>query len=580
MIRLPAYRSGLHSMPDEPKTQAYQVLARRFRPRVFDEVVGQDSVLASLRRALASERVPHAFLFAGSRGVGKTTLARIVARALNCEQGPSPDPCGTCRFCTGILEGSNSDVVEIDAASHNLVDDIRELRERVGFASMGSRYKVYILDEVHMLTRSAFNAFLKTLEEPPPKVVFMLATTELHKVPETIRSRCQVLMFHRVGEAEIVERLGMICRHEGLQVADEVLHEIAASARGGMRDAETALERVLPIVQHEAENFDIESYHRLFHRVGPGESVAVVRALLAGETRAALRFVENICQSGMDEREALGEVLQVLRAILMLKIDGPETGLIPFSGLLRESLVELSADADESRLDAMIQAGLIGRERIRRLDDRRLVLELSLLRMASAAELPLLAELVDGMRSGQIDLPAPAARSASAQVRPAAAGGDARGRLLAQVQGVKPMLVATLELCKFEGPEAGKLRLTLHSDLKMHRDRVNSQDFAQFLRGQVREVFGEDTELVLGCARSAADQAPEDPAPAKAVSTSKEPAKSGSSAAAAKTAEEKDSPAVESKPAEELKRPPGESTGKALRRVADKFDGQILEFED
>ncbi|MHC5063155.1 MAG: DNA polymerase III subunit gamma/tau [Planctomycetota bacterium] len=567
-------------MPDEPKTQAYQVLARRFRPRVFDEVVGQDSVLASLRRALASERVPHAFLFAGSRGVGKTTLARIVARALNCEQGPSPDPCGTCRFCTGILEGSNSDVVEIDAASHNLVDDIRELRERVGFASMGSRYKVYILDEVHMLTRSAFNAFLKTLEEPPPKVVFMLATTELHKVPETIRSRCQVLMFHRVGEAEIVERLGMICRHEGLQVADEVLHEIAASARGGMRDAETALERVLPIVQHEAENFDIESYHRLFHRVGPGESVAVVRALLAGETRAALRFVENICQSGMDEREALGEVLQVLRAILMLKIDGPETGLIPFSGLLRESLVELSADADESRLDAMIQAGLIGRERIRRLDDRRLVLELSLLRMASAAELPLLAELVDGMRSGQIDLPAPAARSASAQVRPAAAGGDARGRLLAQVQGVKPMLVATLELCKFEGPEAGKLRLTLHSDLKMHRDRVNSQDFAQFLRGQVREVFGEDTELVLGCARSAADQAPEDPAPAKAVSTSKEPAKSGSSAAAAKTAEEKDSPAVESKPAEELKRPPGESTGKALRRVADKFDGQILEFED
>ena len=178
----------------------YQVLARRFRPKTFDEVVGQDAILSSLESALGSQRVPHAFLFSGSRGVGKTTLARILARCLNCEVGISKDPCGSCGACRSILDGANSDVVEIDAASHNLVDDIRELRDRVGFASMGSRYKVYILDEVHMLTRSAFNAFLKTLEEPPPRVVFILATTEQHKVPETIQSRCQVLLFQSLRE--------------------------------------------------------------------------------------------------------------------------------------------------------------------------------------------------------------------------------------------------------------------------------------------------------------------------------------------------------------------------------------------
>src|SRR5690606_22978840 len=219
------------TMSSTERKNAYQVVARRFRPRTFAEVVGQDEVLHSLRHTIVSGRIPHAFLFAGSRGVGKTTLARILARCLNCAQGPTPDPCGECEPCRSILEERNADFVEIDAASHNGVDDIRELRERVGFASMGSRYKVYLLDEAHMLSKPAWNAFLKTLEEPPPNVVFIMATTELAKVPDTIRSRCRLETFRQVSEADIAARLQRICQSEGVTVDVEVLADLARKSR-------------------------------------------------------------------------------------------------------------------------------------------------------------------------------------------------------------------------------------------------------------------------------------------------------------------------------------------------------------
>src|SRR5690606_29195296 len=286
------------------------------------------AVVATLSGALGSGRVPHAFLFAGSRGVGKTTCARILARALNCERGVSATPCGECATCRAVLRGENPDVVEIDAASHNLVDDVRELRERVALASMGSRYKVYILDEVHMLTRNAFNAFLKTLEEPPANVVFVLATTEPHKVPETIRSRCQILLFRRIGEPDIVQRLQRIVAAEQVRVHDAVLEEIAASCRGGMRDAETTLERVLPVARETDGEFDLDAYRALVHRVGIERVIEVTEELCAGRAAAALHFADEVIASGIDEREALGELLDVLRALLLLLVDGQETALV------------------------------------------------------------------------------------------------------------------------------------------------------------------------------------------------------------------------------------------------------------
>ncbi|HHI67957.1 MAG TPA: DNA polymerase III subunit gamma/tau, partial [Planctomycetes bacterium] len=225
----------------------YQVLARRFRPKTFEEVVGQEGVTGTLVQGLKSGRIAHAWLFAGPRGVGKTTTARILARALNCEKGPTPQPCGVCPVCKDFLAGRDPDVEEIDGASNRRIENVRELRERVSYMPLRGSYKVFIIDEVHMLTREAFNALLKTLEEPPPHVVFILATTEPHKVPETIRSRCQVLTFHRIGPKEIAARLGQICEAEKKKIPAEVLSEIAASVRGGMRDAESILERVLTL---------------------------------------------------------------------------------------------------------------------------------------------------------------------------------------------------------------------------------------------------------------------------------------------------------------------------------------------
>ncbi|MBL9077065.1 MAG: DNA polymerase III subunit gamma/tau, partial [Planctomycetes bacterium] len=402
------------SRGSKAENEPYQVVARRFRPQTFQEVVGQDDVLQSLRLSLQQQRVPHAFLFSGSRGVGKTTSARILARCLNCVQGPTAEPCGTCELCRSIQDGSNPDVVEIDAASHNGVDDVRQLREQTAFATMRSRYRVFILDEVHMLSKAAFNALLKTLEEPPPQVVFVLATTELHKVPETIRSRCQVLLFRRVGDDDLKKRLQMIAAREQVEVQGEVLDEIAASVRGGVRDAETALERILPILREQGTGFDRAAYRAMVARVGTDATVEVVASLLQGDARAALHFARELQQRGADEREALGELVETLRWLLLLKVDGADSGLVPLSGSLRERLQTLAAGAELHQLDAMVAAGVLGRERLRRLEDRGVVLEVALVRMAQAAVLPTVADLLAEVRAHGTAAPAGPARPAAA----------------------------------------------------------------------------------------------------------------------------------------------------------------------
>jgi DNA polymerase-3 subunit gamma/tau len=470
----------------------YQVVARRFRPTTFADLVGQDEVLLALRQALAQKAVPHAFLFAGSRGVGKTTSARILARCLNCDRGPTPEPCGTCAACRSILDGSNPDVLEIDAASNNSVDDVRRLRELVGLAAMQSRYRVLILDEAHMLSKGAFNALLKTLEEPPPRVVFVLATTELHKVPDTITSRCQVLRFRRVDEGDLRQRLRRIADAERVAIPDDVLAEIAASVRGGVRDAETALERVLPVARELGAKFDLAAYRSLVARVGIDAIVDVVAGLLAGDARAALHFARALAQQGGDEREALGEIVEVLRWLLLLAIDGPDSSLVPLTGALRARLQQLGGGVEPARLDAMIAAGVLGRERLRQLEDRAVVLDLALVRMAQAASLPTVAELLAGSDGRAAPTP-PAAKPAavaSPGSPPRPAVGDLRSRTLALLRD-RQLLHGTVELCRFDGPDAqGVVTIALQSERRMHRDRLASPAVQADVLKAVQEAAG------------------------------------------------------------------------------------------
>ncbi|MGE5855121.1 MAG: DNA polymerase III subunit gamma/tau, partial [Syntrophaceae bacterium] len=222
----------------------YLVLARKWRPQVFEDVVGQDHVITTLRNAIRLGRVAHAFIFSGPRGVGKTSVARILAKALNCEKGPSEIPCNACANCREITEGSSMDVREIDGASNRGIDEIRELRENVKFSPSSSRYKIYIIDEVHMLTKEAFNALLKTLEEPPEHVMFIFATTEVHKVPATILSRCQRFDFRRISIEEIMTRLRYIAGEEKVTIDEDALMVIAKKGDGSLRDSQSIFDQV------------------------------------------------------------------------------------------------------------------------------------------------------------------------------------------------------------------------------------------------------------------------------------------------------------------------------------------------
>jgi DNA polymerase-3 subunit gamma/tau len=223
---------------------SYKVLALKYRPQTFEDVVGQKPITQALQNAIATKRVAHAYLFAGSRGVGKTSVARILAKALNCQEGPTPHPCGHCSFCQEIKDGISVDVLEIDGASNRGINEIRELRENVKYLPSKNKYKIYIIDEVHMLTTEAFNALLKTLEEPPPHVIFVFATTEPHKIPLTILSRCQRYDFKRIPSSSILDQLKKIASEEGMEVSDPGLHLIARQAQGSMRDAQSLLDQV------------------------------------------------------------------------------------------------------------------------------------------------------------------------------------------------------------------------------------------------------------------------------------------------------------------------------------------------
>jgi DNA polymerase-3 subunit gamma/tau len=307
------------------KSMPYLVSARKYRPQTFDELIGQGHIANTLRNAIARKRVGHAYLFSGPRGIGKTSAARIFAKALNCEQGPTGEPCGTCTFCREITEGRSLDLVEIDGASNRRIDEVRQLRENVRFVPSSARYKIYIIDEVHMLTTEAFNALLKTLEEPPEHVVFVFATTEVQKVPQTIRSRCQQFVFKRIPVPLIVKMLKRIAGDLQVEAEERALFWIARSAAGSMRDAESILDQMISYAEGPIRADDV------FYVLGlPGYQVYHRFAgLIAGEDYlSCYRLLDELIRDGMEVGVLISGLLEYYRNLYVLSIDAHSDELI------------------------------------------------------------------------------------------------------------------------------------------------------------------------------------------------------------------------------------------------------------
>ena len=294
---------------------AYVALYRRWRPQNFDTLVGQQPVKQALTNALTSGRIAHAYLFAGPRGTGKTSTARILAKALNCDHGPTPKPCGECDNCRRIAEGSSMDVFEIDAASNRGIDEIKALRDQLAFTPVDCRYKVYIIDEVHMLTTEAFNALLKTLEEPPSHVIFILATTDPHKIPATIHSRCQRFDFRRVTVEEIVQHLAMVAQGSGLEADEDALRLIAIQSEGGMRDALSLLDQCGVM----AKKITAVTVREVLGIVGREALRALVEAIGRQDVPLALSQLAALLEQGKDVRQIVTELIEYLRALLLFK---------------------------------------------------------------------------------------------------------------------------------------------------------------------------------------------------------------------------------------------------------------------
>lgn len=492
----------------------YQVLARKWRPQSFDTLVGQKHVSRTLRNAITSDRLAHAYIFSGLRGTGKTSVARILAKCLNCESGPTPDPCNKCVPCTEITAGRAIDVIEIDAASRTQVEKTREFLETLSYAPARDRYKVAIIDEVHMLSRHSFNALLKTLEEPPERVVFVLATTELHKILPTILSRCQVFEFRRATSAELVAHLRRIATDESIEISDASLERIARAGEGSIRDTLSVLERVLAFCGTEVSDDDVLT---ALGAVRTDVLVRWVGGMAARDASAMLGVLDEILEEGRDLLHLWSETVGVLRDLLVLRTVENRPGLIARSP---EDVEALAAAAEPLSLEDLSRAFQILSELeygLKGSAQPRFLFEAALIRLASLGAVRPIESFLESLgrtdpghlggsgapggggtppaRGGATGggRPTPPARRG----RPPAGtkGSGFRADFEAAVQGRKPLLGGILAHAIDIRHDDEGVEIRFGSDGDLWLPKLEREDFRVALTESAREALGRDATV-------------------------------------------------------------------------------------
>ncbi len=468
---------------------SYLVLARKWRPQLFSDVVGQPHVIRILQNAIKAERLAHAYLFSGPRGVGKTSVARILSKAINCESGINPEPCCKCKNCLDISSGKSPDVIEIDGASHRGIDSIRSLQEAIAYKPIRSRYKIYIIDEVHMLTNEAFNALLKTLEEPPPHAKFIFATTDPHKLPLTVVSRCQRFEFRRIPVNLITDHLLKICEMEGFQVSADIIGAIAREAEGSMRDAETLLEQV---VSFQGEDIAADELLDILGIVDKTTLMDTINAVVDSDYARCIGLAQNIYERGIDCGKFCNRLLELIQHLLLITLDAQDKDKI--SDL--EELENIASRTNADTLKMYYEIILKATEQTKRSSDPYFVIEAMLLKLASVPQLMAIPDILQSLQGPHFPAKSvvPKRDSDHYKKQPAAVSGASRTRdVIKQWQDFLNWLNTKEPLIKTQLDKSKPVKVSQEEYhiqvVPFYKEILNQPDKIELLEKLIKEFF-------------------------------------------------------------------------------------------